>query len=444
MAVKNDDTGTVERIDLPMRASAGGYYSNLMRMYDHLGVPLHPIRFLFAFTEQLVNASRRATTASTYFIHASNLHQTPPPWPGNRGVLAHIVETLYLIVCHFWFSVACFLVPPRTGSVSSSDESCEGGESFADYLQRIRLPSRYASRYLLPLMCSVSTCTHSEMLSFPASDIVNYKKLSHGQQHYGVCGGVSQVQDRLAKGINDIRLGVRVLDVVPGQDNGRVLVKWQSLHDGADKIAEDVFDRVVLAVSPDVAAKIFKPLVYTAGKIPTVQVESSVIVPPRKGQDANTYSVVSEDDSSTSGCMHHGADDMPAQTITFRTQFSGVCPKTEALHTMPSGVVVSTCPLDDGYDPKKTLQTARFIRTLRTPESRAAVERIMGRARKVLDKKQDSPGGERDWVNGEDNVWLSGAWCWDGMVLLEGCIVSAMKVADDFGVGVPWRAAKAL
>jgi hypothetical protein len=43
------------------------------------------------------------------------------------------------------------------------------------------------------------------------------------------------------------------------------------------------------------------------------------------------------------------------------------------------------------------------------------------------------------WVNGQDNIWISGAWCWDGMVLLEGCIVSAMKVAQDFGVAIPWE-----
>ena len=67
------------------------------------------------------------------------------------------------------------------------------------------LPQRYVSHYLLPLMSSVSTCDHAEMLAFPASDVVNYKRLSHGQQHYAVCGGVHQVQSRLVRGVRDIR-----------------------------------------------------------------------------------------------------------------------------------------------------------------------------------------------------------------------------------------------
>ena len=104
---------------------------------------------------------------------------------------------------------------------------------------------------------------------------------------------------------------------------------------------------------------------------------------------------------------------------------------------MPSGATVWTSPLQ-AVDEKTMLHRARFTRTLRTIESRALVERIMGRSSPRSKKLDGELGG---WVNGERNVWLAGAWCWDGMVLLEGCIVSAMAIADDFGVQVPWRPA---
>jgi hypothetical protein len=48
---------------------------------------------------------------------------------------------------------------------------------------------------------------------------------------------------------------------------------------------------------------------------------------------------------------------------------------------------------------------------------------------------KDSANG---WKNGDGNVYLVGGWCWDGMVMLEGCIVSAIRVADALGVDVPW------
>lgn len=436
ISVKNDKTGDSERIDLPMRALAGGYYANLLRMYHHLDIPLHPIRFLFVFarafstTDAPKDTNQDAIDESahgTYFVHASNLHQMLPPWPGTRGALSHLAEILYLIICYFWFTVACFFIPPLASSASSNNTKFS--ESLAEYLARIRIPRRYVSHYLLPLMSSVSTCSHQEMLAFPASDIVNYKKRSHWQQHYTVCGGVKQVQLRLTKEVKDIRLNTRVVKVIPEANQSGVTIRWQSTTDESAQIAEERFDRVVLAVSPDVAGNIFRPLKSAMQKMPTIQVESSVLcreMVKLNGSDVQEPTI----------CSHHVGDTLVPQVLTLRTLFSKATDsRTEALHTMPTGVVVQTCPLDGTVDAKRAMHTAWFTRTLRTTESRAVVERITGRWTRA---KTDG-GPNMGWVNGEDNVWLTGAWCWDGMVLLEGCVVSSIKVADDFGVKIPWQ-----
>ncbi|RFN48008.1 hypothetical protein FIE12Z_7731 [Fusarium flagelliforme] len=428
VTIKNETTNDAERIDLPMRASAGGYYHNLMRMYEHLRIPLHPIKFLFVFAKATPTAdgtvSHKGSDNESYFIHASNLHQTPPPWPGNRGLIAHLTEILYLIVCQFWFTIACFLVAPL-------DTSSTGySESLAEYFDRIRLPRRYISHYLLPLLSGVATCTHEEMLQFPASDVVNYKKLSHGQQHYAVCGGVSQVQSRLTRELQDVKLNSRVIEAVP-QVDGTVMVRWQSTLDPSGRILEQVFDRVVLSVSPDVAGRIYKPLRSTLEQLPTRQVESSVLKP-----EASGISVVKPDNVRQSfACMHHTRDPSAAQTMTLRTAFPDMgSPRTEALHAMPSGVVVSTCPLHEAAQPD-AIKKAKFTRTLRSVEGKALVQELMRGT--LVDKKADDR--KAGWVNGQDNIWISGAWCWDGLVLLEGCIVSAMRVALDFGVAIPWE-----
>ncbi|KAF4125359.1 hypothetical protein GMORB2_4199 [Geosmithia morbida] len=410
ITVKNEKTGDVERVDLPMRASAGGYYANLMRMYRHLNVPLHPIRFLFIFSEAIPLAAKGIPTSTdgdseggqqrSYFVHASNLHQLPPPWPSQRSVLLHIIEIMYLIICQLWFSVACFIIVPNTTGPG-------GGESFAEYLERIWMPRR---------------------------DIVNYKRLSHGHQHYAVCGGVSQIQAKLSNGLDGTRLGSRVSRVAPAPNLGGVLVRWKS--NGSTEEEQELFDRVVLAVSPDVASRIFAPLAAIAHKMPTVQVESSVLPMTKE----NGYSVVhkSSEDGVSAGCMHHSKDGSRAQTIMLKTRFSNKGSQTEALHTMPSGVIVSTCPIDSTGPPKNAIRYAKFTRTLRTPQSRAAVEKMMGRAYPDDDTNEKLLDDDCDWTNGDDNVWIAGAWCWDGMVLLEGCVVSAMKVARDFGVEIPW------
>jgi hypothetical protein len=103
-------------------------------------------------------------------------------------------------------------------------------------------------------------------------------------------------------------------------------------------------------------------------------------------------------------------------------------------HVQPCGVVVTTCPFSF-LDPRSVNHRARFTRVLRSPESQRIVNAIFGaESRSCIDEKSVPL-----WRNGDDNVWLAGGWCWDGMVLLEGCVVSAMRVADAFDVEVPWR-----
>ncbi|KAF4960126.1 hypothetical protein FGADI_1144 [Fusarium gaditjirri] len=424
VTIKNEKYDNAERIDLPMRASADGYYHNLMRMYHHLQIPLHPIKFLFVFAKAATSADgtvpAKGSDNEAYFIHASNLHQTPPPWPGNRGVIAHFIEIVFLIVCQFWFTIACFLVAPL--KTTSSGYS----ETVAEYFDRIRLPRRYTSRYLLPLLSGVATCTHEELLQFPASDVVNYKKLSHGKQHYAVCGGVSQVQAKLTEGLEDVNLNSRVIEAV-SQVDGTVLVRWQSTVDASGRIHEQVFDRVVLSVSPDVAGRIFKPLGSTLAKLPTRQVESSVLKPEKAG-----ISVVDTDNTGSSqsvACMHHSKDTSAAQVLTLRTKFTDMgSPRTEALHAMPSGVVVSTCPLREETQPE-AIKKAKFTRTLRNTEGQALVQKLLGDS----GSKKSEDDEAMAWVNGQDNVWIAGAWCWDGMVLLEGNTMFFDQ--DSFGLG---------
>ncbi|RDA84987.1 hypothetical protein CP532_3895 [Ophiocordyceps camponoti-leonardi (nom. inval.)] len=415
VTVRHGDSGVVERVDMPMRACAGGYYANLLRMCRHLGIPLHPVRFLFVFAASLpTNPSwwREATrpddvgsAPGSYFVYASNQHRALPPRPTGRAVLLHWIELLYLLVCQVWFVAVCFLVPPRT-------------ETLGEYLDRTWLPRRFVSHYLLPLMSSVSTCSHAEMLAFPATDVVNYKRLSHGQQHYAVSGGVGRVQSRLVEGIRDIRLGSRVTSV-EATSRGGLLVHWHSVGDGPPSASDEYFDRVVLAVSPDVAASIFRPLAASLEKVPTRRVESSVL--------GLRFSVEEAQGLTTTARSRHQGDAQPAQVVTLRTRFAEpASTMTQALHAMPSGVFVLTSPFEPALDSDfAMLRKASFTRTLRTPESRAIVRGIMG-------------SGRAAWMNGEDNVWLAGSWCWDGMVLLEGCVVSAMRVARDFGVRISW------
>jgi hypothetical protein len=329
-------------------------------------------------------------------VHASNFHRLPPV-PGKIDWFFWLVEAAYALFFYLWFIICVFYIAPYE---ASSFSSCE---SFGHYLRRICLPQYYIANYLLPLMSSVCTCSHQELLDFPASDVLDYKRKTHLQPHYAVDTGVQCVQNKLTRGIQ-VDFGFCLTRVVPEADGVR-------LHyiDAGDKEKSAIFDLVVLAVSPDIVAAVFAPLKNSLMRIPTRMVETVAHM------DSSSLRPLSNLSSS--------------QNIHFRFDKES----TEASHEQAhSSVIVTTNPLMP-IQPSHILRSARFTRVLRSPESRRIVNGIFGE-----DSFHCKASTTSRWRNGDGGVYLAGGWCWDGMVLLEGCVVSAMRVASSLDVEVPW------
>jgi hypothetical protein len=379
-----------------MRAFAGGFYHNLKALYDYLEIPYHSQPFLFEFAKFQAGTGDRK---SSYFIHASNLHQVAPR-PNAIGVVSYIVEVVYLLVCYGWFSLCCFLIRPQQG------------EMLRQYLERTWTSQRFITYYLLPLVSSVTTCPHEALLDSPASDLTEYKRKTHRAPHYTVLTGVKAVQDRLVQGI-ECKLGAMVKAVEPQEKGVKIL--WQQ-NEGEART--EYFDKVILAVAPDVVGHVFEPLRYHMARIPTTQVESVV---------HSDRCVLADTDTIQKAADRHGA-----QLICLRTSTNDIH-KTESHHVQPCGVIVTTCP-HNSIDPALVIRSARFTRVLRSPESQRIVNAVFKEGQPINSYEKSVP----QWRNGDDNVWLAGGWCWDGMVLLEGCVVSATRVAIALGVDVPW------
>ena len=410
--VRDPVTGESARVDVPMRAFAGGYYKNLRAMYDYLGVRYHAQRFLFSFSRvtELCRGDTHLRKEQLHFIHSSNNHHIPPIRPRGAHLFTYVLETAYLLVWYIYFSLCCFFVPPLP---ESGKIPCE---SFAQYGHRIRLPMYFISNYLLPLMSSVATCSHEELLAFPASDLIDYKRVTTGQLHYVVSDGVREVQRKLSRSL-DIKFGARIATVQPEANGLRLF--WRQEKGGSEFMdQEELFDRVVLAVSPAIVGGIFEPLRAFMARVPIKEVTSIVYT-----EEIDQYNDV---------FMSQGQGEPNAEIINFRT-IGGASPRTESRHRLAFGNTVTTCPLEP-VEASKIVQESNFTRALRTPESRQICNAIF-----------ESPDAGAmceklgRWRNGAQGIWLAGGWCWDGMVLLEGCIVAAMRVAHDFDVVVPWQ-----
>ncbi|KAF3006860.1 hypothetical protein E8E13_010833 [Curvularia kusanoi] len=332
VSIPNAARTSSDRVDLPMRAFAGGFYSNLRSMYDYLGIQYQSQPFLFEF----------ARSKMPYFAHASNLHKLPAR-PSGASCISYLCEVLYLAVCYVYFSLCCFFIAPRRG------------ETLQAYLERTWTPERFVTYYVLPLISSVTTCPHNSLLAFPASDLTEYKRRTHRAPHFTVSEGVRAAQDRLAKGV-ECTLNAAITAVEPGEKGVRL--SWKTL-DG--QLRTQTFDKVVLAVAPDVVGHVFEPLRHHMASIPTTLVESVV----------HTDTTV-----LNAGYQKAREAESTAQLIHLNTTTSGEH-KTESHHIQPCGAIVTTCPFS-AMSASHITHSAKFTRVLRSPQSQRIVNFVFG------------------------------------------------------------------
>lgn len=247
---------------------------------------------------------------------------------------------------------------------------------------------------------------------FPALDLVGYGRRTFRKKHYTVLGGVQHVEKKLSKDLT-YKLGMKVTAV---ENIGtKVQVSWTDTRDSQS--SSRLFDHVVLAVTPDVVGAIFQPLQSAMKAVPTTTVQSVV---------HRDFSRIL--DSSKS--LWEQVSLNPGESAPHPLHMCSNATATETVHEHPSSALITTYPIAP-IDPEKVLYTATFTRVLRSSASRQIVNQIFSQKKSGDDKSQL-------WRNGDGNVWLVGGWCWDGMVLLEGCLSSATRVANALDVEVPW------
>ncbi|KAL4755187.1 hypothetical protein BDW72DRAFT_164300 [Aspergillus terricola var. indicus] len=491
---KEEDDVEGRRVDLPMRAFAAGYYDNLLKMYKFLGVVFASPKFVYSISFSRNNkkfpskTERKDEKGGAYFIHSSNNHILPPIRPAGVGVTKYVFELLYLLFWYLWFTFACFWIPPKTtplpekgkgegkrrreSSASDAKDShftphahdpksttAGSSETLRAYLSRIGIPSYYTTWYFLPLMSSITTCTHEELLNFPASDIIGYAWQTHRKPHYTLTRGVKQAEMRLSSGLN-VQYNHRVTKVET-LGSGRVRVHFVANAGTKNRRAgTKEYDRVIIATTPDVVGRIFSPLSLAMKVIPTTEVRTVVHRDYGGVGEVSAYLrdcgrlqkrginsfEPAKPIASSNGCVSASGPSTPVLTamhMVTETDASGIS-RTESVHEHPANVLVTTYALENRISEEQILHSVYFTRVLRTPASRDIVNSLFSRSKSpaaTLCKEKEKGKGAvsvEGWKNGDGNVYLVGGWCWDGMVLLEGCVVSAMRVARELGVEVPW------
>lgn len=430
----------------------------------------------------------------TYFCHHSGLSALPPR-PATTSLLAHAARCVCLLLCYFWFTVCVFCVAPRHDEdlaaylrrIRLPGAFCRG------YLLPLMSAVATCSHAALLAVPAADVVGYKRLTHRRPHYSVIGGVHEAEDRLVACCEGTGRVR---------FLFGKRVFSAEPvGDGGGRgVEVRWSEIEEDGPAVVvayrSKRFDKLVFATPPDVVGSLYARLRAEMMHIPTARIVTAVarprlssspttthynhpanrLLPPRRGEEGRLILATNGNATREKLRIHANGRANQVESITLRTDFASG--KTEAAHQVSCGAVVITNPLsprddheDDDHSKDKhgttdvgagagagkatIIHRTCFTRVLRTVSSRRAVNWIFSSRGKQQWQRQcqeprllghDEEGSEDHdldhvaWRNGDDGIYLVGGWCWDGMVLLEGCVVSAARVAEEMGATVPWHA----
>lgn len=207
-------------------------YPGLIRLFAELGVPI--AKSDMSFGVSIAAKGRRiewaGSSLATAFAQSGNLVS-----PRFLSMLADIVR----------FNASATHLATGSDSI--------GQMPLGAFLERDRYGEPFRNWYLLPMAAAIWSCPIETMLDYPIATFARFchnhglLQLTRRPQWYTVRGGARQYVQKIAAGLNDVRVKDPVLEV-RSDSNGRVAVRSAS--------GTDTFDHVVLACHSDQSLKL--------------------------------------------------------------------------------------------------------------------------------------------------------------------------------------------
>lgn len=276
------------------------------------------------------------------------------------------------------------------------------GWSLRDLLRERRYRAEFCHDYLIPIGAAIWSTPEKRMLDFPAETFltffINHRLLQVNDRPTWrtVKNGSQEYVKKIAAHIPQIHIGQPIVEVERVQ--GRVLVRT-----GTDVFE---FDKVVMATHAPITLKLLK--------FPTVQEQK--ILGAIKTESNRTV-------------LHQDTRVMPQKKRCWSSWNVVGSTNTEAQRKVALSYYLNQLqPLATKKD---------YFVTLNSTEEHAGVVREMDYAHPLFDHAAIQAQKEIPGIQGQSGIYFAGAWTRYGFH--EDGLLSAVKVAELLGVGVPWR-----
>jgi uncharacterized protein len=361
-------------------------YPNLVRLFEHLGVPADPSDMSFSVSFGGGALEWSGTDAASVFAQPANLVR-----PAFLRMLADIVR----------FNRAATRYAARPDSEAAR-------ESLGAFLERGRYSRAFREWYLLPMAGAIWSCPTATMLAYPMTTFARFcanhglLAITNRPQWYAVRGGGREYVRRIAASLDDVRLATPVQAV--GGAAGRVDVTTAA---GTER-----FDAAVLACHSDQALALLRD-----------RSEAEHAVLSSVGYQANR------------AILHTDESLLPRRRRAWSAwNYIADAPATDSLAV---GVTYWLNRL-------QRLPFAQPVLVTLNPPRPPAADRVIAAidyAHPVFDQRAIEAQRRLPDIQGRRGLWFCGAWA--GYGFHEDGLKAGMAVAAALGVRAPWQGGEA-
>ncbi|KAL0065643.1 hypothetical protein AAF712_007284 [Marasmius tenuissimus] len=207
------------RVDVPMRSFQGGYYPQLIALYEHLGVKFRTSDYSYSFSllSPASHAETRRMTTSMIYNGRSGLAGVSMP-ARMRAATRSSIERAWAFVVFAFMAIQLLVCYLRLRLLSTPMFRFRDTPTM-DYTTWAKrtLPTGFLAQMtgfdiawieftqdvLIPLFSAVCTCPLEDVQQHPVEEFLDYIWLTLGTHHYVAKNGVRDVVSRLSSHISD-------------------------------------------------------------------------------------------------------------------------------------------------------------------------------------------------------------------------------------------------
>ncbi|KAI9222513.1 hypothetical protein BC828DRAFT_396688 [Blastocladiella britannica] len=431
-----------ERLDSPYRLVLRNYYPTVFSLYAHLGAKVVPAALSMNFTRlvPLSDGNKDVNNISAASTPAGIHHRMDPSPVYTDRYLTVFGKVLRIpgILSHPWAQWETLKVGRdrlrfvRTARHLRSTRALPklASVTLGDWLDTQGYSHAFVHENLLPGLAVMLSASHAQCQCLPAAAVLDCYGRPGGLGGWSlVDGGVGVACEQLIAHIpkERRRFGCPVSRIESlGEGKGFVVHSIARGHDSAAESADEEdegasptgqtshqFELVVLATPVSVASRLAASLAEGPHAIPTARDLATHL-------SALTYEPVTV-------TVHHDQSVLPARSprgvnIAFSDKDTMVTVAVHHVRPMPRHVP----PIYQTTNPMVPIDPATVYGTWTFPRARLTIQ-----AQDALDRVYP--------MQGTGGLFVVGAPMYPGIPLLEGCVASAVDVAERLGVQRPWE-----